>query len=104
VGAPGSERIDAGIEVGGCLHVLVTEQLSDGLERARVRVQDDLGREVPELMRRKLQSQVLEDGFFDQVGDCLLHPWLAGGCHKQGVRALADDRRGDLRSVGPEAI
>ena len=52
--ASGAAGVGAGIEVGGRLHVLVAQQLSHQLIRAGVGVEDDLGREVPELMRSEL--------------------------------------------------
>ena len=63
VSTSGTAGVDPGIEVGGRLRVLVAEQLPHQLVGTRVFVEDDLGGEVPELMRGQLHPQLLSARF-----------------------------------------
>jgi hypothetical protein len=65
----------------------VAEHLSHQFVGARVGIQDDLGRKVPNLMRRELHAQVLADRLLDPVRHRVLfgrvayfgvEPFLAG--------------------------
>jgi hypothetical protein len=47
----GTAGVDAGVEVGCRLHILVAQQLPHQLVRTWIRVENDFGSEVPELVR-----------------------------------------------------
>ena len=102
--APGAAGIDAGIEVCRRLHVLVAQQLPDQFVCSRVRVEDDFGREMPELMRCQLHSQKPMNSLHYRCGDCLLRPRLACPGDKDRIRALADDCRRNLITIGVETF
>src|SRR5215510_10690446 len=69
VGTSGAAGVDASIEVGGRLRVLVAQELAYQFIGTRIFVEDDFGREVPELMRGHLHPQFFPQSFLDSERD-----------------------------------
>jgi hypothetical protein len=102
--ASGPSCVDAGV-IGDCrLHVFLTQHLPHKFECARIRVEDDLGGEVPKLMWRDSHAQMLENGLLDGNGDGALHSPLSGPGDEHGVGSRAGYRRGDFVAVHLEAL
>ena len=97
--ARGAARVDAGIEAGRRLEVLVAEQLPDQLEGAGRMVEQDLRGEVAELMRRNLDAGVLADDALDQLRERLGQLRDAIRVDEQAVGPSTDDLRCDVVAV-----
>lgn len=102
--APGSQCIDAGIELYGRLHAAVTKYLPDQFVGTRIAIEDDLRAEVSELMRSYLDAQMAQNSFGDCDRNGSLTPWLASVRHEQFVWLPADNGGRDLAPINMDTI
>src|SRR6516164_59685 len=104
VSASGPAGVDARIEIRRRLHVLVAEELSNEFVAAWVLIENEFGRQMPELVRGQLHPEMPQNGLLDRCRDRPLGSWCAGPGNEHGMKARAGYRGDDLVAIDEKAV
>ena len=97
----GARGIDAGIAVDRGGQAFVPQQLTHDFECAWLGVENDLGAQMPKLMRRQFKAEPLAQDFGDPHPKPLDLFGDAFGVDEQQLRTPAKDPRRDLVHILP---